>query len=250
MSTPILRPLAVFFGLACATPLAAQEAVWPISAFAPGSPVQGTLSLTEAEFRDGRCHLSGIVRAPALWSDLDALARARGNMGSNEARLYWVGPTHARDVAADGSTLLSTRVRFESWAHIKVLFDTVKTKLFQDTKTVEFRVTPRWDGNANRLTLDYALVNIRNFPGEFERLAADLGAQFAGRHTVDLPDTPQTRALDPRIDSGPDFSAHGNGLQVVMTVSVNQNWGACQLARLAADAPDTSRKLLDAFLGL
>ena len=209
------------FGMALGGP--AQALSIDLRPFLKGEAIDVRLDLAGVTAKDGRCHLDVALVAPGLWSDLDARIAARGNLGSSRNRLFWVGPTRLRGVEGGTDILLTSRARYESWAIFKILGKRIKNKNFQDTKTVDFRLRPVWDGAADRLTLAYEIQNIRNVPGEIESQLRRLGVEFGGETSVEVPrDEARMQALDPRIEAPLAFSAvgDGQGLRVESVVSL------------------------------
>lgn len=184
--------------------------------------VSGTLAIDSIAPEGDRCTISVIVSAPALFSELDRLGQSQGNIGSSRNRLYWVGPTRLRGVQGPSTILLTSRARYESWTYIEVLFDTIKTKNFQDTKNIDLRLSVEWNGDINTLLLSYEIQNIRNFPGSLEAALRSLGVRFGGSSTLPLPETSAAEQLQPEITEGPLFEAtsDGNGLTVSAIVAV------------------------------
>ena len=201
----------------------AQSAFIPLQDLFGDVGLSGTVAVESISPKGDRCAISVIVVVPALLSEMDELGRSQGNMGSSRNRLYWVGPTRLRGVEGPNTILLSSRARYESWTYLELVFDTIKNKNFQDTKTVDLRLFADWNRAAKKLKLSYEVQNIHNFPGSLEAALRGLGLQFGGSSTFDLPDTSSTERLEPEITEGPTFEAtsDGKGLTISAVVTAN-----------------------------
>lgn len=208
---------------ALCVPATASALSLDISRFLAGEAVSARVDLHDIEARGDRCHLDVTLAAPRLWRDLDARIGTRGNLGSSRNRLYWVGPTRLRGVAKDTTILLTSRARYESWTIVKVFGKKLKNKNFRATKTVDFLLRPSWDAARDRLSLDYEIQGMRNFPGEIEQQLKRHGVEFGGTTAFEVPRDDETvQALDPRIETPLVFAVagEGGGLAVRTTVSV------------------------------
>jgi len=218
----VFRVLAAGLFLAVFSFQSASALSIDLSRFLVGEAVSARVDLHGIQAKGDRCHLDVTLSAPRLWSDLDAKARARGNLNSSRNRLYWVGPTRFRGIEGGNTVLLTSRARYESWAIVKVFGSEIKNKNFQDTKTVDFLLRPRWDAAGDRLSLDYEIQNVRNFPGEIERVLKRSGVEFGGSANFRVPRDDAMQQLDPRIEVPLAFSPtpNGNGLAVRTVVSL------------------------------
>lgn len=185
----------------------------------PDSEVSGTLEIVSIEPTGDRCEISVVIDAPALFSELDDLGRSKGNMGSSRNRLYWVGPTSLRRAVPPGTILLTSRARYES--HTYVFGGNFKN--FQDTKTIDLRLSTDWNGNSNTLSLTYQIQNIRNFPGAVESALRNLGVNFGGSSALAVPQTRTISQLNPKITEGPVLAAteDGKGLSISAIVTAD-----------------------------
>ena len=223
----------------------------PLSDLVPNLPVSGTLAVTGDPKREGdRISASVTISAPDLFRDLDALGRGRGNMGSFEHRLYWVGPTSLSGIEDGRVVRLASRARYENWIRIKVLFDEIKNKNFQDTKGKDLTVEPDWLPGEKLLRLEYRLDNIRNFPGELERILQDLGVRFGGETELRITDDAAFAALDPEIHSWTARAINNNaGLAFDVDLSVDAAAAALYLGdRL--DLVESAKESIGQVFGL
>lgn len=218
-----MRALIVAAILTLPLSVQAQSAFIPLEDLFGDVGLSGTLAVESILPKGDRCAISVNVVAPALLSEIDRLGRSQGNMGSSRNRLYWVGPTRLRGVRGPNTILLTSRARYESWTYIELVFDTIKNENFQDTKTVDLRLSVDWNSAAKTLKLSYEIQNIRNFPGSLEAALRGLGLQLGGLSTFDLPDTSSTERLEPEITEGPTFEAtsDGKGLTIAAVVTAN-----------------------------
>lgn len=209
-----MKTLPLLISLLCPTGLAADTISIPFDRILDQPDITGTFLVSDITPQgDGRCALSVTARVPSLFDQLDAMGRARENMGGNTHRLYWVGPTNL--TSANGNTItMSSRARYELWGEIDVLFDTIKTKILQDTKTVDLLLVVDWDAAANALSLRYDITNIRNFPGEVEGWLRTLGVDFGGQERLTVPQNDTLAELAPEIIAGPAFAAYQRGLDI------------------------------------
>ena len=151
----------------------AAAQVVDLASVAPGSPFSGSLGI-EATAPDGaRATWEVTLDLPHLLDEIDAQGAARGNFGSEQDRLFWVGPTQPARVEAAGVVVLTTRARYESW-----VTGLIKTRLFEITRDVEIRLSPVWDDDATALRLDVEVIGIRDFPNDVEDLLHALGVSF------------------------------------------------------------------------
>ena len=194
----------------------------PLQQLAPGLPVTGLLSIPEPPVIKGdRIHTKIIISAPNLTVQLDALGRSKGNLGSSRNRLYWVGPTAFTQVSGRAVSIQS-RARYESWAFVKVFSKTIKNKNFQDTKSIEMTLRPRWVAATKTLDLTYALTNIRNFPDSLERTLRQLGVEFEGQTSLAISDDDVFQNLDPHILNWHAQKLSETGLALHLNVSLSR----------------------------
>lgn len=118
----------------------------------------------------GRITLSALF-FPGLFAALDSTMKAKGDLERDHwsRRIYWVGNT--RPVSGVGvredHLRLETRIRYEQWTKVDLLFSELKTRLFQDTKTVVWLFTIPASELWN-VAVVARVLNIRNFPNWLE----------------------------------------------------------------------------------
>lgn len=224
----------------------AQIASFALMDVAPKSPVPGIVTVDTVVRAGQDYRVTLTVHSDTLFADLDQIGRAQGNIGSNTSRLYWVGPTRGSHVAGR-TTFVTTRARFEHWAIIKLLFDTVKTKTIQETKTVTISVVPTWSP-PRTLSLAYRIENIANFPDDLERRLQHLGVSFGGRTTVTIADEALFEALNIRVhDIKPRLIADGRGLALNIDVSLNRAAALRAVPGVSVASPDLGRLVRSTF---
>ena len=120
----------------------------------------------------GRLTLSAVL-FPQLFAVLDSTMTKLGDLEKDHwsQRVYWVGHTRVlSEVGARQDHLkLETRIKYEQWTRVDLLLSVLKTKLFQDTKTVVWLFTVPGSDLWN-VTLVAKVLNIKNFPNWLEDL--------------------------------------------------------------------------------
>lgn len=148
---------------------ATQQITLPIdrSVSYEGTPVGKVNSLGISA---GRLTVSAVL-FPDLFAVLDSKMSQMGDLERDHwsQRIYWVGNTHLLSTAGQQTNhlMLATRIRYEQWAKVDLVLDTLKTRLFRDTKTVEWRL---WIPQAELSNVVFRgkVLNIRNFPNWLE----------------------------------------------------------------------------------
>ena len=225
-------------------PLFAQSL--DIRAINPDSPISGTIEIVDTEALDERVRLTLAITAPRFFDELDAIARARGNLGSFEHRLFWVGPTRTKS-ASGSRVMVQTRARYENWIKVKLLGQEIINKNLQDTRSFDVAVTPAWIAEANRLDLTVELLNIHDFPGSLESVLADLVGGFIRTTTVYVADPDDFARLDPVFEpiiaeELPDK----RGLRTTLAFTATET-GATDLMKEAGFALPNPLKVFDAL---
>lgn len=111
------------------------------------------------------------VLFPELFTVLDSTMGRRGDLEQDHwsRRIYWIGNTRVLSaVGQEADHLrLSTAIRYEQWTRVDLLFDTLKTRLFRVTKTVDWKF---WIPEAvlSNIALYAKVINIRDFPDWLE----------------------------------------------------------------------------------
>ena len=135
-----------------------------------------------------------------MFSVLDATRGAKGDLETDHwsRRIYWVGDTRVISEVGKSADyiLLETRIKYEQWTRIDLLFTDVKTRLFQDTKTVVWLLTIP-ESELWNIRLIAKIVNIKDFPDSLEdwldlRITESLSLSFpASCGTCDCQDFSQ-----------------------------------------------------------
>ena len=155
--------IALFFGMSFSATMTANSQEFPITF--NGLNVGAIERFKIDNIDPNRIVFLTNIRFDSLPENIDTYLRQRGDFISGcSKRLYWVGNTSIRGV---GTTLkLSSRARYEQWTCIKVLGKRIKTRLIQDTKTLD------WDLSLEQNGIEFAVIarltNIRNFPNFLE----------------------------------------------------------------------------------
>jgi len=192
---------------------------YDLIALAPDSPVSGTLSAGDAVAAQGRVTVPLTLDLPALLAELDAEGAARGNLGSDEHRLSWLGPTSVLGVDPDGSVILRTRAHYEYWN------DVLDIRVLEMSRDVDLRMRPVWDDAAKSLALDVEVLNIRDVPGEVEQWMRDLGVTLGGRLDLFDPDAAELGAIGLRLDpAGAEAIPGGLRLRFVASADLIETW--------------------------
>ena len=176
----------------------------------------------------GRVHSLGIaagrltvnaVLFPELFTVLDSTMGRKGDLERDRwsQRIYWIGNTQVLSVVGQEADhlRLSTAIRYEQWTRVDLLFDTVTTRLFRMTKTVDWKF---WIPEAvlSNITLYAKVTNIRDFPDWLEneldlrltesfglKLPVECGScnceEFANRTGIKFAGATFIRAEDSRI---------------------------------------------------
>ena len=183
MITSIRLILAVVVMLLAAGFSVAQELIIPIEVeiLYEGTSVGTVQSITVGS---GQITVAAVLR-PELFGTLDSKLNAMGDLerSSWSRRVYWRGGTRILsgvDQNAD-RLKLSSRVTFDLWTRINLLFDELKTRLFETTHSVEWEF---WIPNAafSNVSFYVRVTNIRDFPNDLEEL---LGVRMT--EALDLP---------------------------------------------------------------
>ena len=129
-----------------------------------------------------RLLITSTVRLDSLLSVLDATLAGRGNLrGRFSQRLYWRTGTTIRH---GGRTLgLTSRIRYEQWTRIDLLFETLTTRLFRISTNVEWKlfVPP---GRLNKLKIIAEVTNVTEVPPIIEEW---LGLRIRGDIDIPIP---------------------------------------------------------------
>ncbi|MDD9986731.1 MAG: hypothetical protein OXQ31_10700 [Spirochaetaceae bacterium] len=123
------------------------------------------------------------VLLPSLPRQIDEYLTAQGDLESEHwsRRVYWRGSTVIRH---GGESLgLRSRVTYDQWARVNLLFDELKTRVFQDTKWVEWELTIP-PARLDELRLVGEVTNIEGLPDFIDDLLVD---HFATEIDVPLP---------------------------------------------------------------
>ena len=120
----------------------------------------------------GRLTVSALL-LPKLLGVLDAKLSSMGDLERDHwsRRIYWRGSTRfLSEIGKETDRLmLSTRVTYDQWTKIDLLFDELKTRVFEITKTVEWVF---WipESDLSGVTLRGKVTNIKDFPNWLEDL--------------------------------------------------------------------------------
>ena len=109
-----------------------------------------------------RLLITSTVRLDSLLSVLDDTLVGRRNLrGRFSQRLYWQGGTTIRH---GGQTLgLTSRIRYEQWTRIDLLFETLTTRLLRVSTNLEW-VLGVESGGLDELKIVAEITNVRNVP--------------------------------------------------------------------------------------
>jgi len=208
----------------------------PLSRLGVPAPYEGTLAITRLRaVSENRIRLDAIVSLPRAMAILDAEGRARGNLGSWNDRLYWIGPTSTVDQRAGDVLHLRTRLRYERWERGTLLGQRFEERILQDTRGVTLAVRPRWNPQAQTLSLRYDVAAVDGLPSEGLRLLRDLGVQLEGASTLPVANAPLLQALALRVERAAIRPTRdGGGLAVDLMVSADRSAALGQLG-LAGD---------------
>lgn len=218
----MLRQLIVIFFISniSATSTIADLYSVDIRRIDPDFPVDATLFVEKYDADRSRTTAAFRIEAPNFFAQADAIGRAKGNMGSSRNRLYWVGPTRFTGTDGGWGFTARSRARYESWTYVELIFDTLKTKNFQDTKTVDLAISPTYQPTTGVITIEYKLLNIRNFPGELEQILRWLGVEFSNSTTIKMHDLKLARDVSLRLEGLRMSSPNGGaGLTAHIVVS-------------------------------
>lgn len=229
-------------GLFFAGPVTSQPV--PLSHLVRDISVSGTVDFTSLpELQGDRLAMGLRIEVPTLFAHLDAIATARGNMGSCSRRLYWIGPTRLTRIDANGAVRLTSRVRYEqrTCGRIKITWG-------RTTRQVELTLRPEWIAENRSVRLNYRIDNIRNFPNWLESLLRELGVDLSGHSTITAGEGEMLDRLDPDIEAWAFESLNdGRGLAITIEMRVD---GAAGLAMVFAEfgltdlVPELSRSLI------
>lgn len=201
----------------CAAPVTAVTL--DIKHFLPEAPVTGTVRIAEvsAAPQAGRCVIDLDFTLPNLMTELDRYAKSGGNHGSSRNRLYWVGST--RLVSASGGVInLASRARYESWAYARLFGNDAKTRLLEDTKNLDLRVTTSWDNADDRLIIIGQITDVRGLGADIEN---SLGVRDPKRLELNLSDSETLVDLMPRLEAQPEFAATPNNSGLTLRLRVS-----------------------------
>lgn len=222
----MLRWLALFWTL---PGLALAQMSFAISDYAPDAPVAGQVEIGNFAFTDDRMSFPLTVALPDLWAQLDALARARGNLTGQKLEFHWLGPTEIKSIE-DGAVTLASRGRLMTDMTVSA-FGFSRTETLRATSGFDMRLTPLWDRESKTLKLGTELLDIHDLPDWAKEAIAGVGVPLA----VDLPlfsaTSGELDALD--LDLG-DLSLAGEGAGAVLgaTVSLSAQAGRQALMQL------------------
>ena len=113
-----------------------------------------------------RLLISSTVRLDSILSVLDSTLNGRGNlMGRFSQRLYWRTGTTIRH---GGPILgLTSRIRYEQWTRVDLLFETLRTRLFSISTNVEWVLFVE-PGGLDKLKIIAEVTNVRDIPPSIE----------------------------------------------------------------------------------
>ena len=210
----------------------------------PDTDVTGTLIVQSLTPVDDTLELKLTAVAPRLFEELDAKGQGRGNLGSCELRLYWVGPTRVRAAQALRVDVTS-RARLEGWSCFLG-----KTRLLRDTKTLDFAITASWAAQPTAIDLNVDLTDIRNFPDELEGVLRDLGVSMSDTTDLPLGKPEDLAALKPRI-AALAFSAEPGGVGLTLDATlVLDRAGAMSLLIKPGSGAELRQMLMGNVFGL
>ena len=139
------------------------------------------INLTGDKSTPGKLQLKLAAIFPKFAANIDRLLKQRGNFGSCSKRLFWIGNTRVRD--ANRTLKLTSRIRYEQWTCVRVLGKTIKTRIFRDTKSVDWRIYLK-NKKLSKLIIGARVQNVQNFPNFVERL---LGLRVDHGTTIPIP---------------------------------------------------------------
>lgn len=172
----------------------AQQFDRKLSDIAPDGGINGDLSISNIRLAGGRLHAVATISIPDLAADVDQKLKPLGNMGSSRKRLYWAGHTNIDRVGQDCRISASSRARAEFWGYVLG----GKTRIFRDTKTIEYSIMPLWVMETKTLSIRANLTNVRNLPNWTEDMfRLDRVSRQAG---ISMNDIPQIADMNLAVD--------------------------------------------------
>jgi hypothetical protein len=226
-----MRSLTAFV-LACATvlfpgsPAAAQDqAKIALSQSASGvQTLPASATFSDFGAYDNVMHARMLLSAPTYLAEIDRLARARGDLGTSDVRVFWKGPTRIIETDSGGFDAV-TPIQAEPWMSAKVLGSSIRTKLSSSTAVLEMRFVPNWDAENATLSLRIAGFRVQS-PFNDATFNSRIAVESVGSSYNEATQLPVNAAflssLSPRfVGAGFQPTPGGSGFAVSTRVELN-----------------------------